>query len=78
MHVYLMCNHILPDEIVLKQLKAALENKQFERYNMTSISNLALVIQNNSDECKQLAVKLLEEYIEYYNNKVFHNVIKIF
>jgi hypothetical protein len=64
-----MCNHNLPDKIVLKQLKAALEKKQFQRYNMTSINNLALVIQNNSDECKQFAVKLLEEYIEYCKNK---------
>jgi hypothetical protein len=64
-----MYNHILPDKIVLEQLNDALEKKQFERYNTTSINNLALVIQNNSDECKQLAVKLLEEYIEYCKNK---------
>lgn len=65
-----MCNHTLPDELVIKQLKEAIEMKRFERYNMTSISNLALVIQNNSDECKELAIKLLGEYIIYCNNKL--------
>jgi len=70
-----MCYHTLPDEIIIKQLKEALEIKQFERYNMTSINNLALIIQNNSDECKQLAIRLLEEYIEYCNGKLYTLII---
>jgi hypothetical protein len=69
MLIYLMCNHTLPDELVIEQLTEAIEKKQFEIYNRTSINNLVLVIQNNSDECKELAIKLLGEYIKYCKNK---------
>ena len=64
-----MCFTNLPDEIVLKQLKDCLENKDFKQWNMTSINNLTMVIQNNSEECKELAITLLKGYIEYCNNK---------
>jgi hypothetical protein len=36
---------------------------------MTSINNLAFIIEVNSAECKKLAMLLLKEYIMYCNNK---------
>jgi hypothetical protein len=59
----------MSDETIIKQLKEALENKEYYKWNMTSINNLAMIIENNSEECKKLAMILLKEYIEYCNNR---------
>ena len=64
-----MCYNYLPDDIVLKQLNEALEKKEYEKWNMTSINNLAFIIEVNSAECKKLAMLLLKEYMMYCNNK---------
>lgn len=63
-----MCCVNLPDEIVEKQLQEALEKKNFNEWNATSINNLVFVIINNSEKCKILAIQLLKEYKEY--NKI--------
>lgn len=64
-----MCYSNMSDETIIKQLKEALENKEYYKWNMTSINNLAMIIENNSEECKKLAMILLKEYIEYCNNR---------
>ena len=62
----------MSDKIILEQLQNALKVKEYHKWNNTSINNLVLVIQNNSDECKELAIILLKEYIKFVENSNAH------
>jgi hypothetical protein len=62
-----ICHKQFLDENIEKQFTDALEKKEFHKWNLTSINHITLAIQNNSEKCKKLGIKLLEEYIEYCN-----------
>lgn len=64
-----MCHLNLPDKVVEEQLQNALDKKEFSKWNLTSINNLQMVIEKNSEKCKILAIQLLKEYLEYCNIK---------
>ena len=67
-----MCIINMPDNIILEQLQNALKVKEYHKWNRTSINNLAMIIQNNSSECKKLAIILLNEYIKFAENSNAH------
>jgi hypothetical protein len=67
-----MCIINMPDTIILEQLQNALKVKEYHKWNLTSINNLAMIIQNNSSECKKLAIILLNEYIKFAENSNAH------
>jgi len=65
----LQCHQQIPDEVVVKQMKEAVENPQYEKWNVTSISHISIAAMGtNGEDAKKLARELLDKYIEWKNN----------
>lgn len=59
----LQCHSGLSDEFVLKDLKKALEQKNYDIFNKTSICHILYAAVNyNGEEVKEVGIQLLEEY----------------
>lgn len=62
----LKCHQGLSDEYVLQSSLDSLSNPQFEKWNTTSLSHLFIEISGvNGEECSQLGLQLLDNYIQY-------------
>ena len=66
MYMCLDCHNGLSDSIVTGQLLDSLKRPRFESWNDTSLSNTFIVsIGYNGKEAQELAIKLLENYIDW-------------
>jgi hypothetical protein len=66
MYMCLDCHNGLSDSIVTGQLLDSLKHPRFESWNDTSLSNTFIVsIGYNGKEAQELAIKLLENYIDW-------------
>jgi hypothetical protein len=59
------CHAGLSEENIKLSLQEALEKKNYDQWNQTSINHLILTILTGSDECRELARELLENYNKY-------------
>jgi hypothetical protein len=62
------CHCQLSDENLKRMFLDAKETKNFQEWNCISISHLVLAVLSNGQECKILALELLEEYIIWAKN----------
>jgi hypothetical protein len=61
------CHSGLSDETVIAQLKEALENPQYEKWNTTSLSHMIIAIEGtNGAEAHDLGLQLAEGFLEWF------------
>lgn len=66
----LLCHNAMSDETVKKQLQEALEDPQFEVWNMTSISHIMLSMSGmNGFEVAYIAQELFRNYIGWHKER---------
>lgn len=66
------CHKGLSDEIITVQLQEALKNPEFDVWNETSLSHMAIcIVGYNGIECRIMGNQLLEEYIQWKSQKLF-------
>lgn len=64
------CHSAFTDEDVVKQLKKIVDNPQYEKWNTTSISHIAIAASGeNGDEARTLGLKLLRDYTQWRKSK---------
>lgn len=61
------CHQALSDETVIQQWKEALENPEFEKWNLTSFNHVLITIRGaNGEEGHKLGVQLGEKFYNWF------------
>ena len=65
------CHDNIPDEEILKQLKEAEKNPEFDEWNTTSVSHLLVEIEHNKKETKDICNRILDDFEIYLQSKPY-------